>query len=401
MAATPSPTPSPTASPTTTDTPTATPQPTALPPLPSIGPAPSGNWTGIHWLDVPVTNATPGAFSSIAGWSGGYLRFSDIVATASDGQNYEVIATAHSIDGLRWEPGQDLRPTADIGIASFSVVEGPAGLLAMAWPDGYTGGIPTVQAMWSSTDGVQWRPLDLARAFGSDARVEQISAGSTGYVAKGESTTPDAWQPAVWTSSDAIVWRKVNLDGPAFKNSLISDAAAFAGGYVIAGAVLVPDGGCGGPATTTPSLWWSPDGATWSRDAVTGTTSATGTGSNAFMSVCRITDRALLATEWADQNGAVTTAMWTSTDGRTWKPLAGSFISGSVITDGRHGVVVQAPSSGNVTILAFTDHLGLVTLAQTGDLPQEWEPYSVALGPVGLVIASHDGSQIWVGVPTA
>jgi hypothetical protein len=345
-------------------------------------------------------DATPNAFSSIVGWSRGYLSFNDMVGTTADGQNYETIATAHSSDGLRWQAGEDLKPAANIGFVTFSVVEGPAGLLAMAWPDGCTGGIPTVQAMWSSTDGVQWRSVDLARAFGVDGRAEQISAGSSGYVATGHSTAADAWKPAVWVSADGMTWRSVNLNAAAFTNSLVNDAAAFAGGYVIAGAVLVPDSACGVPATTTPSLWWSSNGTAWSRDAVSGTTSATGSGSYASMSVCRITDHALLATEFPSRPGSDTTAMWTSTDGRTWKPLAGPSIDGTVITDGRHGVVVQSSDAGGLTILAFTNRLGLVTLAQTGDLPDEAGSSNVALGPVGLLIVSGDGSNTWVGVPT-
>jgi hypothetical protein len=282
------------------------------------------------------------------------------------------------------------------------VVEGPAGLLAVADGISACGGPENVFGIWRSADGITWQKIDIAATFGS-AGISTIEAGSAGYIATGF-TGGDFPKPAVWTSADGQTWRNVNLEAATFAGIEVQNATAFAGGYVLAGSVLSPSGdGCGSQPYVTPSLWWSADGRAWSHDTAHGTK----TGTTAHMDVWRISDRALLATEYSATDTTTTQASWTSTDGRTWKPLpAAQYVS---MTNGQRGLIVNAPtqvSDGTIDVSAFASDLSVHQLAETGDVPDEnvWADYtlepSIAFGPTGLIVANAAG-DFWVGVPVA
>jgi hypothetical protein len=240
------------------------------------------------------------------------------------------------------------------------------------------------------------------------ASVQRVGAGSVGYIATGDM--------AVWISSDGASWKSVPLSAAAFKGvTLIENGTAFSGGYVLGGATLAPEGGCGGPPHILPSVWWSADGRTWSRDQVPSIQAPTATGSNAYMTVCRISDKALLATEtsYDAKTDKMAISHWTSTDGRTWKLVSSKVPDCSnVLTDGPRGVIFN-PASLNTDSTALPTEaydvradLTMVALGQTGDVPdaQAWANGdlgigSVALGPTGVVVATYDGTGFWVGVP--
>ena len=160
--------------------------------------------------------------------------------------------------------------------------------------------------------------------------------------------------------------------------------------------------GCG-HGSLTPSLWWSPDGKTWTRDVVSGTTS----NRSASFRVSRVSDHMLLAHEssYNAASGSGTEAVWTSTDGRTWKKDADQvLIDNSVVTYGPRGLVMSARIDQKpVDIWDIRADLRLVKLTQTGDVPTEALANGgyMAFGPRGVVVARWDGSQSWIGVPTA
>jgi len=382
-----------------------TPEPTRpLSELPSLGPAPSGDWTGLHWTKAseppiidPVGSGYPDDFA-IFGWSKGYLAFRS--GTIDIGK--WAVAVAHSTDGVRWTAGGQLDMTGLPAVGVNSVVEGPAGVLAMAIEVSACGGPSLVSAMWQSADGMVWRQVDIGTAFGGGF-VSAIDAGSAGYIATG-STGGDTPAPAVWTSADGLTWKTVDLNAATFAGIQVQNAAAFAGGYVLAGSVLSPNGdGCGSEPYVTPSLWWSADGRKWSRGKVPNTRA----GTTASMKVWRIDDHALLATEWSSTATTSTQASWTSTDGQTWKPFpAAQYVP---MTNGQRGLIVDAPTQvgdGAIDVSAFASDLSVHKLAETGDVPDEklWTDYtlepSIAFGPTGLIVANAAG-DFWVGVPVA
>jgi hypothetical protein len=125
------------------------------------------------------------------------------------------------------------------------------------------------------------------------------------------------------------------------------------------------------------------------------------------MSVCRINDHALFASEWREDTGA--TANWISTDGQTWKPVSipgFALMPGATdptfLSNGQRAVIISGwlDPNGPATIYAFQNDLSVTKLTQTGELP-EWDLLSrAAFGPTGLIITDDNGNT-WVGVPVA
>src|ERR1035437_402205 len=379
--------------------------------LASLGLVPTGRWTSIHWTQVitpPVflpAQATAGEVGrglSFFGWSRGYVAFDEV----RDGPNGAAVTEIHtfsSADGVNWT--SDARLTYGYPVYISGVVEGPAGLLAVAkFVPGTCSGPPNVALVWRSTDGIAWRQAAVFSVAAGD-----IEGGPSGYVAIGN--TVEGKNPA-WISFDGANWKHVDLTATAFKGvDAIESGAAFSDGFVLAGTTLGAAQGCGGyPNPLTGSLWWSADAKTWSRDVLSGTTS----GAQVSMSVRRLSDTALLATESSSDGigGPAVTSSWTSTDGRTWKsisvPPSIDIARAVIVTNGRRGLVLSnsTDESQPAPILAFQDDLTLTELSQTGDVPdqtvmQSWAYQRFALGPTGVVVMSSDGSSFWIGVPVS
>ena len=374
--------------------------------LASLVPAPTGLWASIQWTQVitpPVlaqAPATPGGFGprwSVFGWSRGYVAFDEVL----DGPNAAVteIYTFSSPDGLNWTSGTRL--TYGYPVYISGVVEGPAGLLAAAkFVPGTCGGAPSVALVWRSTDGISWRQAAVFSVAAGD-----IEGGAAGYVAignAGEGTNP------AWISFDGANWKHVDMTATAFKGiDGIESGAVFSGGFVLAGATLGAAQGCGGYLNPlTGSLWWSADAKTWTRDVLSGATS----GAQVSMSVRRISDAALLATESSSDGigGPAVSTSWTSTDGRTWRSIAVppsiDIARALVVTNRSRGLVLSnsIDVSQPAAILAFQDDLTLTELTQTGDVPDQallnWNTNQFALGPTGIVVMSSDGSTLLIGV---
>jgi hypothetical protein len=251
------------------------------------------------------------------------------------------------------------------------------------------GSVPNVDTLVAvSVDGITWKSIKADALPGS---IQNIGGGSTGYIATGTD--------GVFTSLDGMTWSKAVLTGTAFKGvDGIENGVAFADGYVLAGETYGPTSqGCGaGPTLLTPSLWWSPDGMTWTRDSISGTVA----GSEATMEVFRLDDHRLLACE---SNPAAAAASWASTDGRTWiKAATVNLATGGIrfVSNGQRTVIVSNPGSSAV-IQAFRDDLTLATLVQTGDMPASDHAMGwIEMGPNGL-LQMDDLGNTYLGVPVA
>jgi hypothetical protein len=373
-------------------------------------PRSSGRWTGLKWTvgnnrlpakasDADGTEATFGLF----GWSKGYLGFRpDPVAEGARTQKVEIDA---STDGLNWSIVQTLTITSSsdlsLPISIGSLVEGPAGLIALGEWAGQRADFPAkrpVTVILRSADARHWTYTSATAVFGS-AMVSTVDARSAGYIATGLSS--DGKQALVWVSSDGSAWRKSQLPGPA--GMMPGDATAFAGGYVLLGAVVGGDGP--GPATLTPSLWWSGDGLGWNHASVPGMRSGGTLIGSTETAVGRINDYAILATEYTynDATQTSTQTSWVSTDGKTWCPddAASAVWPSQVVSDRDRGLLFRPAANGSISmgIWAFEDDFSLVELAQTGSVPPA-DVVWAALGPAGLVAADYSGTVLYLGVPT-
>lgn len=401
--------------------PTNPPMPTPSPmqdPLPSVPAAPSGNWAGVNWVSLGaagwVGNSTT---AQVFGWSHGFVGFT--TGAYSGDWNNPVdppVVSYYSSDGVHWNGGKAL-DTAAAGTHGElqeirTVLEGPAGLLAVGWSGGCAS--EYLDGLWTSSDGISWQPVNIQSVFGENAigRIVDVSGGSTGFVATAYHGA------AVWTSADGRDWHSVALDAPAFADSKVNDGTAFSDGYVLVG--TYGRGDCGAmvvtdsPLPTLPprstAVWWSADGASWTRISLPG---ATANSSYQTPWICRLSDRALLAVSDIYGDGGSTRSAWTSTDGRNWTSIAPpkEIDESDVITDGPHGLIVRpaggAEDVGNLSLQSFGNDSALYTLQQSGDVPSisywgktTYEPYGrVAVGPTGVVVT--DGTQLWIGIPSA
>jgi hypothetical protein len=114
-----------------------------------------------------------------------------------------------------------------------------------------------------------------------------------------------------------------------------------------------------------------------------------------------------IAMEWNDA-GLNTQLVWVSADGRTWKLVKSpsSLLGCGVLTDGKRGLAISLPpdDQGPPTLATVGDDLSVTILSQTGDGPivSDSSPtWSFAFGPTGVLVYSLDGSNLWLGVPTA
>lgn len=389
-------------------TPIPNPTPTSFP---SVGAAPSGGWTSVTWISAgPVFPQTPtagpdkGSFVTVSvyGWSRGYVGFRTAIEQGSS-PGVTMVST-FSADGLHWTEG---RPMEVAGLKSAvditQVVEGSSGLLAVGrYPGAACGGPSTIDALWTSADGLTWSLVQPSADFASSS-VYWVEGGSNGFIASG--ILKDGTAQAVWLSGDGRSWTTVPLTSPAFGKFVLDGAAAFAGLYVISGAVL-KDSGCG-QTWQTPSLWWSVDGKSWTRNQLPGAATA----SDAYITTTKVSDHSLMAVanEWDEATQVNSQQVWVSNDGRAWRLVASpsSMLGDGIMTDGRHGLVVAEPGPGTDGPLTFAtvgDDLSVKTLSETGEIPiysTSSPSWLAALGPTGVVILSSDGLDLRLGVPAA
>jgi hypothetical protein len=410
-------------------------------PLPSVPAAPAGTWKSIHWTALPATPAfganvatdpwnpkvgVPNTTFQVFGWSHGYVGFTITAGHETDQvDSYgnpiwtdPTLASSYSADGVHWHAGQKLLTlNAESGSpleTIRTVVEGPAGLLAVGW----TGGCSSeyLYQLWTSTDGKTWQAVDTktSRTLTNGSAVTHVSGGAAGYVSV-------AYRSAgAWISKDGRDWQALPLNTGPFVNSSINDGTAVAGGFVLAGTrgtadcgVTVVQPGDTPPPTPAPlvaAVWWSADGSSWTHISLPGAVS-----SSQYQDtwVSRLSDQKVLVV-----NGS---QAWVSSDGRTWSPAnLPSVTQDAIVVQGQHNLVVTGlgvdagegswspVASGQLGLQTIDDNSALVSVGQTGDIPDlvYWNGYygpygMVAVGPTGVVVTSADGSQLWFGTPSA
>jgi hypothetical protein len=389
---TPSPSPSPTASPFTPPT------PPPSPPTPAVGLAPSGPWSAVRWIDAGKLPLGPTEIT-IHGWSGGYVAFEQSPGSDDEGNSLPVvIRAAASPDGVRWSAPTTLKTDFDGSLAISTIVEGPAGLLALGYPYGDTcGGPPTLAALWASPDGRTWQRLAMPKAF-AGSRVRTIAGGGAGFIAFG--TKSDDTTQALWTSQDGRAWTARELPTVSSGTLALDAVTGFDDGFVLVGSVLGEEG-CGGPSHIRAATWFSVDGSAWARTTLPGASTDPG----ASLQVRGLLGH-ILVTQLLPGEQSMLKA-WTSDDGRTWNSVAdvSSDTIWSPVSDGVHAVSAITPESGMGPLLVRSlDANGqMIQVRQSGGGPvadEDTASWIFAVGPTGILATRPDGGASWLGVPS-
>ena len=375
----------------------ATPSPVPSPSAAVVGPAPSGSWSSVDWIHegrLPLRTDN----LSIYGWSGGFVALEQSEGSDANGNDIPVVIRASSsADGVHWSAPTTLTTGFKGNIDIGSVVEGPSGLLALAYPYGDTcGGPESVTALWSSRDGKRWERLRMPKDF-TTGSAQTIAGGPAGFIALGAHA--DGTTQALWTSADGRAWTSRKLPTVSSGELALDGVASFDRGFVLVGSVLAA-GECGGPAHIRFAAWYSADGSSWTRETLPGAS----TDKNASLAVRRIGSRVVI-TQRPPGDGPV--KGWTSSDGKAWTRIADMANDewwGSV-SDGRHSLIVITPDVGfgPPTLDGVDDDGTLTTIAQHGDGPSadvDGRGWTVAVGPTGILVVSYDDGSSWLGLPS-
>ncbi len=237
-------------------------------------------------------------------------------------------------DGRTWRTSQ-LSP-AD-GSQVYQVAAGPSGFLAC-------GDNPEGMELWASADGLDWHSV-AQTGIQSAAQPQHLFGTADGYV------LAQTFAPRVWQSSDGIRWTET------YRAPALSGLST----YVMDSILRAPDGsyrsfggiytgtGIAVPGPVDRVIWSSPDLSHWTKSAgvrdpgeIYGFAAAAG----GFVAA-------------GTQHGPVALGplgVWTSDDGRIWKPLAGlsSMPDTQVVAvagDGSHAVIAAVDDAGNMLLL--------------------------------------------------
>jgi hypothetical protein len=371
----------------------ATPSPSA----PVVGLAPDGPWSSVAWLRAGMLPLGPAGLT-IHGWTGGYVAFEQSRGMDEEGNARPVVVrVSSSPDGIHWSSPMTVDTGFEGEIAIRSIVEGPAGLLALAFPfGGACGGPPGLFALWSSSDGRSWERVPLPKGF-TAGRVETVAGGPAGFIALG--TRSDGMTQAIWTSRDGRAWSSRKLPTVSSGILALDGVASFEGGFVLVGSVLGEDG-CGGPRHISYATWFSADGTAWTRASLPGAS----TDSKAVLEVRRLEGHLVVI-----QRPPTDTPLrgWTSTDGRAWTSIGDVAGEGwwAALSAGRHAVVVLSPDDGPgpATVYSAGVNGAFTTIPQRGDVPStdaDTGGWQVAIGPTGIVLVREGETSVYLGVPS-
>jgi hypothetical protein len=244
-------------------------------------------------------------------------------------------------DGHVWHT---LALSPEDGSAANHVAAGPAGFLVSGTgPGGF--------AVWSSTDGMAWHSV-APSGVPSDVDQPVLFGNTTGYV------IAQLAQPRVWHSTDGIRWTETyhapSLSGLSsyFMGPIVK---APDGSYRSFGSVYTGTG-IAVPGPVNRVIWTSPDMTHWTMSG-----GVEDPGSiDGFASVPGGFVTAGTQPGSAGSSGGLDPlgplGVWTSSDGRSWKPLPGlSSLPEShvlaVVGDGTQVVIAAVDQAGNLQLL--------------------------------------------------
>ena len=258
-----------------------------------------------------------------------------------------------------------VRPISLAGVAGAVIPE--MAIRGTAVADGVqiaVGSANGYPAVWRKTPGGNWTLVSLPALVAADPRLRTLTSVTHGpaWLAVG------APGPVILTSTDGTAWR---VAGGNITQDLagVSGVAATSGpaGYVIVGKLVAPGGSC------VADVWWSPDLTSWTRahdvnDA---------TGSSQVLAVAASAHGFVSAGSHDSQP-----AIWTTTDGRSWKTI-----------------VLPPPDGAATAMLEQIAINGNRVVALGHAAPANGAPAGTGPGAFPFAELSVDGGATWQHVP--
>jgi hypothetical protein len=270
-----------------------------------------------------------------------------------------------------------------------------------------------------SENGVDWTRLaadDPALTTGT-ALMYGIAEGGPGLVAGGMSCEDNEFPclagpyPTVWTSTDGTAWTRTPVEqgertGPVL-DVLVTDRGIVATGEVTQ---PNPDGG----TSSSPTVWLSVDGTSWSRVWQGAAVRDTEFGSGPGASVLALGPDGLIvgAGSAYDESGEGVAAVWVSSNAVDWirvDPESAEFASdaghGAFMSDivwGPTGFVAVGGDGRRAAVWTSTDGVAW-TRIDTGQAPigSTWALSAIAALDGGYVAAGPDGTAELVALWTS
>ncbi len=346
---------------------------------PSLAAGDLATWTGVSWS---AAGSLPAAteVADVASWPDGYVL---VGADALDGSGRQQAAIWSSGDLSTWS--RDVTAGGPKGTSTLGgIVALPSLLVALGRSHPVTCGgplqdpceVPAILA-WTSTDGRAWEELTGPDSLGA-GNVTDAAHGHGMVLAVGD----QGWStPAIWQSSDGLAWEAQVLSSDLFADAHLMGVAPFSGGWVVTGMTGGHELQCcadgWGIDETRPAAWWSTDGVTWQR----ATLAAGASGWGAQLGAVHAGQDGLVAIDAGGPIGGKDPAtvaypqLWTSTDGRSWAPVAVDPATAfrPIASDGT-GILAMDVRAG---LAVSTNGLDWRTLDAAGaapgrDTPRDW-----------------------------
>ncbi|GAA4982624.1 hypothetical protein HD597_009930 [Nonomuraea thailandensis] len=275
-----------------------------------------------------------------------------------------------SADGATWQHVQD-KDKALTGQGRqrlTGVAPGFAGWLAV----GTSGGTPGRPLVVTSADGESWRRADGAAPFqpsGTNPLIARgTAAGPDGYVIVGE----DGFGAATWWSPDLRTWERGrpagedNLVGTQATRRWMNSVTSGMFGFVAAGGVTDPNA-YGGVFVRRPTVWLSPDGRKWSLVRLP---IPAGVNEGWLPHIASYDDVLVTAGTAVTGNGTGTAAFgYASLDGgRSWQPITLPVVAGE-----QSSVTAVAATPRGFVVAGTVGRPGDVVIWTSAD-GRSWKP---------------------------
>jgi hypothetical protein len=309
-----------------------------------------------------------------------------------------------TVDSLVWEP---VTPDLLGGAQLAPMVSLPSGLLAIGSPFGRQ---PTAEwshpTLWQSADGQSWRASADVQALGGEPEkwIDTVNAAvrdGSGLVAVGgqvlfDSSTANA---EAWTAADGVTWSRASVDDPT--GAIMIGMLRIGDRYLAIGTDGESAHAGGGTGT---AMWTSTDGRSWARESrfPGALMQRIGAGGGRYVAVGMMTA--------FDAPGAPGDPFWTSSDGVNWQqgavvgagPESAQGISGLTWT-GRLWIAVGGAEDQPVAWTSPDGRMWAPASVELPDLPLQSEVRMSDVASIGskfLAVGSqgdgvHTSAVVW------